>query len=119
MVNERRRKRLGSLIQREIAALILREAKDPRFAGVTVTDVMLSDDMTVAKVYFFVAKNTNPRGVLKAFERAKGFFRAELSHMIEIRRMPELQFIYDDSLDFFEKIQKDVTERKDIENQGT
>lgn len=110
MVNERRRKRLGSLIQREIAGLILREVQDPRLEGVTITDVLLSDDMSEAKVYFFVHQGTNIRQVLKAFENAKGFFKAELSHIIEVRRMPSLTFIYDDALDLFAKLNNTTSE---------
>jgi ribosome-binding factor A len=113
LANEIRRKKLGSLIQREIASLIIREIKDPRLDGVSITDVLLSDDMSEAKVFFFVHRDMDVRGVLKAFHSAKGFLRAELSHLIEIRRIPDLTFIYDDSLDFFERINKTVQERND------
>lgn len=107
MVKGRRQKRLGSLIHKEIASMILKDVKDPRLDGVTITNVVVSDDYSTAKVFFFIHKDMKLKSVLKGFESAKGFLKAELSHVLQLRRVPELSFIYDDTLDMFEKLNPD------------
>lgn len=105
MVKGRRQKRLAALIQKEIAALMIKGVKDPRLEGVTITNVIVSDDYSVAKVFFFIHQDMDINKVLKGFESARGFFKGELSHILDLRRVPELKFIYDDTLDLFGKIE--------------
>ncbi len=83
----------------------MKDVKDPRLEGVTITDVIVSDDYSIAKVFFFVHQGMDSKKVLKGFESAKGFFKAELSHSLDLRRVPDLRFIYDDTLDLFGQIE--------------
>jgi len=106
LVKGRRQKRLAALIQKEIAGLIIKGVKDPRLEGVTITDVVVSEDYSQAKVFFFIHQDMDLQRVLKGFESAKGFFKSELSHLLDLRRVPDLKFIYDDTLDLFGKIER-------------
>lgn len=114
MVKGRRQKRLAALIQKEIAALIIKGVKDPRLEGVTITNVIVSEDYSNAKVFFFIHQDMDLQRVLKGFESAKGFFKSELSHLLDLRRVPELKFIYDDTLDLFGKIEPAISGKDDF-----
>lgn len=105
MVKGRRKQRVAALIQREIAAMMIKDIKDPRLEGVTITHVLVSEDISLAKVFFCTHKGMDVERVLKGFESAKGFLRLELAHALNLKRVPELRFIYDDTLDIFGKIE--------------
>ncbi len=104
MVEGRRKKRLEALILRIIAGLLLKDVQDPRLEGVSITNVVLTDDFSEAKIYFYIHKDQDVNKVKKGFESAKGFLRAGLGDEAKLRRVPDLKFIYDDTLDLFDKI---------------
>ncbi len=106
MVEGRRKKRMEALIMRIIAELLVKEVQDPRLEGVSITNVVLTDDFSEAKVYFYVHKDQDLNRVKKGFESARGFLRGELGDEAKLRRVPELRFIYDDTLDLFDKIKE-------------
>ena len=96
--------RLNEDFKREISAVI-REMKDPRLSGVqeiiTVTNVSITNDLKYAKVYVSVyAQDEAAKNAIKALTAAAGFIRTNLSHKIDIRYMPELKFIADDSIEY-------------------
>ncbi|MCX7769579.1 MAG: 30S ribosome-binding factor RbfA [Proteobacteria bacterium] len=107
MVKSHRVNRVGSAIQREISALIYKEIHDPRLEGVTITHVEITMDLSQAKIYYFVPTGKERKSVEKGFESAKGFLRHAISEALQIKRVPNLVFVYDDTLDLFEKISKD------------
>lgn len=106
MVEGRRKKRLESLLLRIIAELLIKEVHDPRLEGVSITNVTLSEDFNEAKIYFYIQKGQDPSKVKKGFESAKGFLRGELGHQAKLRRVPDLKFIYDDTIDLFDRIKE-------------
>ncbi|MCX7991365.1 MAG: 30S ribosome-binding factor RbfA [Proteobacteria bacterium] len=106
MVEGRRKKRLESLLLRAIADLLTKEVQDPRLEGVSITTVTLTEDFSEAKVFFYIHKGQDLGKVKKGFESAKGFLRAELGHIAKLRRTPDLKFIYDDTLDLFDRIKE-------------
>jgi ribosome-binding factor A len=112
MVKSHRNKKVGSAIQRELSFLIYREIHDPRLEGVTITHVEMSKDLSQAKVFYFVPAGKERESVIKGFESAKGFLRHALSVALNMRRVPSLSFVYDDTLDFFEKVTK-ISEEKE------
>ncbi len=92
--------RIAEQIQRELADLIRVEVKDPRVGMVTLVDVEVSADYGHAKVFFTtlgaaeqIAETTS------GLTRAAGFLRRELSHRIKLRSVPQLHFIYDESVE--------------------
>ena len=94
-----RHQRLGSQILRTLNELVRFESKDPRLAGVSLTTVELSRDLSVAKVYFSqMNPDVDVHDAQVGLERAAGFLRGRLGSSLEIRRVPELRFLHDDSI---------------------
>ncbi|HEY5603952.1 MAG TPA: 30S ribosome-binding factor RbfA [Gammaproteobacteria bacterium] len=92
--------RVADQIQRELAALIQFEVKDPRIGMVTITTVEVPRDFEYAKVYFTVlGDNAVREATIKGLTHAAGFLRRELAHRLKLRVTPELQFVYDQSID--------------------
>lgn len=93
--------RVGDLIK-EVTAEILREMKDPAIgdALVSLTDVKVSNDLGVARIGVSVLPADEHRDhVMAALDRASGFIRRELNARIRLRKIPELRFEMDDSLE--------------------
>ena len=93
--------RVNSLIRQEISELLQRQVKDPRLGNfITVTAVDTSSDMRYAKV--FVSRlegQEEKKETLGVLASAAGFFRKELAARLKLRRIPELNFQWDDSLE--------------------
>lgn len=98
--------RLGNVLHREISQILMTEIKDQDLKFVTITKVDLSSDLSYAKVYFTCLDNDKKDKVLKDINNASKFIRSELMRRkIEIRNMPELTFVYDDSIEYGNKIE--------------
>ena len=94
-----RHDRVSGLLRRELAVLIQRELKDPKVGFVGVSDVEVTRDLSLAKVYI---THFDPRQVaesLQALNRSSGFLRARLGEMLRMRVIPELRFYHDDSVE--------------------
>ncbi len=91
--------RLESNISRHISGIIQNDVKDKNMGHVTVTDVVVSKDLSYATVYvtFFDDRGV-PTERLEALEKAKGFIRTQLSQKITTYKTPEIRFKYDNSL---------------------
>ena len=92
--------RLNEQLKREISELVHRKVRDPRVGPVTITSVEIAGDLSSARVYVR-AQNTNDglRESLVGLEAAAGFLRRELGRSLHLRRVPELRFQQDHSLD--------------------
>ncbi len=90
--------RLGDLLHREIAKLMRDECKDPRLGMVTISGVIVTDDLSFARVYVTVLEDEKRIGSLDALNHAAGFFRTQLSKHLTLRVVPKIRFIYDESL---------------------
>lgn len=100
--------RVASDMQRELCNILLLEAKDKDFKNVTITDVDVTNDLSFAKIYFTTLDNKDK--VEKDLNNASGFFRSELSKRLDIRHTPELRFIFDESIEYGQKIEKIIEE---------
>ncbi len=111
-----RKKRLESLLKREISMIIMREIKDPRIHFVTVTNVSLTNDYKMAHIYVSVMGDENEKEKnLEGLNNASGFIRKLIGESINIRYNPELKFKIDDSFeqqDKIFKILKEIEENK-------
>jgi ribosome-binding factor A len=93
-----RLRKIESELQRVLAELIGREVKDPRVGNVTVTDVRLSADKSVARVFFTpFASQHPPQEVQSGLTRAAGFLRGEAGRRLGLRHAPRLEFVLDDT----------------------
>ena len=98
--------RVNNLIRREVSELIQREVKDPRLDTlVAVTEVATSPDLKYAKVFVScISGKQEEQKTLGALNAASGFFRTELAKKLKLRRIPELSFHWDDSIEHGDRI---------------
>ena len=90
---------------KEISYVLASEVKDEDIRFVTVTDVKVTNDLSFAKVYVTVLKEDKIAETMKALKNASGFIRKELAERLEIRHIPELEFVYDESIAYGKKIE--------------
>ena len=100
-----RQKRVADRIRFELSNLLLRGAKDPRLALVTITDVTIDRELAYAEVYVnAMGAESRQQEVLDALQHAKGYLRYEIGARVRLRRTPELRFFWDPSLEHGERI---------------
>jgi len=93
--------RVNNLIRQEISELLQRQVKDPRLGTfVAVTEVVTSPDLRHAKVFVsYISSKEEKQETLSALAGASRFFRKELAKNLRLRRIPELSFHWDDSIE--------------------
>ena len=79
-----RTERVNELIKRELVLLLSKETKDPRLQEVVITDVIVTRDLTSAKVFFSV-EELSQKSVAALLNKASGFFRKSLSKTLDLR----------------------------------
>ena len=95
-----RARRVGDQIQRELADLLKNDVKDPRVGPVTVTAVDVTADLSHATIHFtHLAGRENAEAAVSALTRTAGFLRSELGHRLNLYSVPQLHFVYDDSIE--------------------
>lgn len=102
--------RIASNMVKEISYILAMEVKDQDIKFVTVTDVKVTNDLSFAKVYVTVLDENKKDSTLKALNDAKGFIRRELADRVDIRHIPELTFVYDESIAYGSKIEHIIEE---------
>ncbi|MBP1991292.1 30S ribosome-binding factor RbfA [Paenibacillus eucommiae] len=97
--------RVGEQIKKELSQIVQSELKDPRIGFITVTGVEITNDLSLAKVYVSVlGTDEEKEATLKAIASGSGYIRAELGKRIRLRKIPELQFKFDASIDYGSRI---------------
>jgi ribosome-binding factor A len=96
-----RARRVADQIQRELPELIRHEVKDPRVGMLTITQVALSQDKSVARIYVvpFGEDAASHPELLAGLKAAAGFLRGEVGRRVGLRHAPRLDFELDDSFD--------------------
>lgn len=105
--------RLNDQFQKEISLILQTEIKDSDIHFVTITGCEITNDLSFCKVYFTVLDNSKKDSTLSALKGASSFIRGELSKRIEVRHTPELRFIYDESIEYGNKIEKIIEKIKE------
>jgi ribosome-binding factor A len=91
-----RKLRVAAEIQRAANELLCHEISDPRLAGVRISAVELSGDLSVARLFFNTLNpDDDPEPVEDALRSAAGFLRARLGRALRVRRVPQLRFSQD------------------------
>ncbi len=105
--------KLDALLLREISSIIQFDLNDPKIGFATVSEVSVSPDLNYAKVYVsFLGKGYQKRDGLDALRRSKGYIKTELSRRLKLRKIPDLTFIVDDSLDKAAHIEELINKTK-------
>lgn len=93
--------RVGGQIQKILSEILLKKVKDPRLKHASITDVKLSRDLRIARVYFVISGNKkNIEEALEGFKSALGYVKRTVARQLGLRYMPDLKFFYDDSFDY-------------------
>lgn len=122
----KRASRVADQIRMEVAEILMRKSKDPRLASVTVTDVKLTDDLRLARVYVTTGADGQHEALaLTGLASAAGFIRAELGRRVHLRYTPELIFEKDISgprgdriLTLLEQVEADDRAKADVESES-
>lgn len=96
--------RLNNNFIEAISKIIHDEVKDEYAKKATITDVKITNDLSIAKVYF-TTLDDDRNMVLNALNKASGFIRSKLCEVVQIRKMPELNFVYDESIEYANNIE--------------
>lgn len=101
----KRASRVASLLREILSEILATQLKDPAVGRITISRVTLSDDLRNARVFFnMLGTEAERQRTLAGLTRAAGFLRTELGKRLDLRRAPDLQFLYDDTLDYAERI---------------
>ncbi|MDY0277454.1 MAG: 30S ribosome-binding factor RbfA [Acholeplasma sp.] len=101
--------RLGSLIQRELAPIVNTIIQDEIIGYINLTEVKVTNDLSYAKVYYTVLKDDEKTLAYtkKILDEKNAIIRKELAKKIKnVRKIPELNFLYDEALAYGNKIDK-------------
>ncbi|TAL59581.1 MAG: 30S ribosome-binding factor RbfA [Legionella sp.] len=107
MTNQfKRTDRIAEMIQRKLAQIIPQEIKDPRLKGfVTISAVKVAADLAHAKVYFTVLDEDKSLATT-ILNAAASYLRSALARSITLRTVPQLHFIYDESIEYGERLSR-------------
>ena len=112
--------RVSGQIQKVLSDILLKNIKDPRLKGTTITHVKMSRDLKYARVYFITSggkERMEEAGL--GFKSALGYVKRKLAAQLGLRYMPELRFFYDDSFDYgshIDEIIKSVKSENEFNN---
>ena len=101
MTSFSRADRVSGLIQETLSDLLNKSIHDPRLQMITITKVKMSADLRLARIYFAIyGDDKKSEDAAKGVESARGFIKRILAPKLGLRYMPEIKFLYDDSLDY-------------------
>lgn len=110
--------RIADQIRAEVANLVTRELQDPGLGFVTVTRVEVTADLQIARVFYTTLGDAPAqKRTGQALERAKPFVRRRVGSRLRLRRVPELQFLFDESIQHQERVEQliqEIHERDDV-----
>ncbi|AWX96138.1 ribosome-binding factor A [Streptococcus suis] len=106
MANHFRTDRVGMEIKREVNEILQKKVRDPRVQGVTITDVQMVGDLSLAKVYYTIMSNlaSDNQKAQTGLEKATGTIKRELGRKLTLYKIPDLVFEKDQSIEYGNKI---------------
>jgi ribosome-binding factor A len=114
----KRKDRVASEIKKAVSYILEVESGNERLKGITLTDVEMTPDLRIARV-FVSSQNSSmsEKDTLKELNNAKGFIKKNLSKRVRIKYMPQIEFEYDDSIEYGFKIDTILNEIKGKDNE--
>jgi len=107
----KRSEKLAETIHETVSSLLSRGLNDPRIGFVTITAVEVTDDLSLARIFFTVMGDAkNRKDSAAGLNSAKGFIRKELGRVLTVRHIPELVFAYDHSQEYGNRIDEILRE---------
>ena len=99
MPKSTRLQRVADLIHHQLADLLKKEVQDSRLNNVVLTAVIMSPDLKQAKVFYTILETKHRNKIQQALNKAAGYLRHLLAEATVLRYIPQLQFIYDESVE--------------------
>ncbi len=97
---QKRSSRVAEAIRNELSTLLVSKVGDPRLLSASISRVEVTDDLSLAKIFFTVfGDKKERRDADKGFQRAAGYMRSHIAKTLNLRFTPALQFHYDDVAD--------------------
>ena len=110
-MNQIKLKRIGSEIGQVLSEICANEAHDSLLKTITITGVEVSNDLGLAKVFFTTTSDMAIKDVEKNLnDDTAGYLRTKLSQEIEIRHTPKIRFVFDNSVEYGNNIEKLINE---------
>ncbi|HMB65014.1 MAG TPA: 30S ribosome-binding factor RbfA [Eudoraea sp.] len=107
-----RQKKIAGVLQKDLADVLQRAANDGGLRGtlISVSKVYVTTDLSIAKVYVSIFPTGKATEILDGIKRSQPLIKHQLAQRTrhQLRRMPELSFFLDDSLDYIDKIDKSL-----------
>lgn len=121
VMETQRQKKIAGIIQKDIADILQRAATDGGLKGtlISVSKVSVTTDLSIAKVYVSIFPNKSAGELLEGMKSNQPLIKHDLAQRTknQLRRVPELSFYLDDSLEYIDKIEKSLKgEENPIEN---
>ncbi len=105
--------RVGEQIREDLTELLAREVHDPGIGFLTITRVQVTADLQNARVYYTTLGDAQARKqTSRALDRATPFLRRQLGRRLQLRRIPELQFFFDESIERLDRVERILQELK-------
>ncbi|MHB8109842.1 MAG: 30S ribosome-binding factor RbfA [Syntrophorhabdaceae bacterium] len=102
-----RRLRVQDLLREEISLIIQRELQDRGLGFITVVEVRMSEDLKTAKVYVSIYGDEEVRkSTFEALNKSKGYIKFLLGKRVQLRYMPDLTFMLDDTLERVQRLEE-------------
>lgn len=116
MSNHFRTDRVGMEIKREVNEILQKKVRDPRVQGVTITDVQMVGDLSMAKVYYTIMSDlaSDNQKAQIGLEKATGTIKRELGRKLTLYKIPDLVFEKDQSIEYGNKIDQMLRDRKSV-----
>lgn len=120
MTQGTRTRRVAERVRTELSTLLARSVRDPGLLGVTVTDVTMTADLQLARVYYTLLAGSDRRAAARGLRRARAYLRRAIGQRLQLRQVPEIRFLYDDSTERQDRIARifDDIERERRETGG-
>ncbi len=108
-MSNNRKDRVAEEVKKVVSETVRTEIKDPNLGMVTITDVDMTKELEVATVYF-TTLNENKEEAEAALNKAKGLVRSAVAKEIRLRKAPEIEFKYDNSIEYGSRIESLLNE---------
>lgn len=102
--------RIASQIVRELSSIFYEEVHNEILKNVTIIDARVTNDLSLAKVYYTFLGNYDKVTIAAELKNASSFLRTELAKRMDLRTTPELRFVYDESTEYGEHIDEIIEE---------
>ena len=109
-MSSNRPEKIADLLKKEVSLILSHEVKDPRLQNMNITAVKVTDDISIAYVYYTIIgkpiKKNESKVENNVLIKLAGMLRSKISKLIEIRRVPKIIFKFDESIEYSENIEK-------------